>query len=99
MAPEVGNKWPYNFLADSYSFGIMLWEVAALDRPFAMYTPNEIRDMVMKWGERPKVKDVWPDRVKGLMTSAWDSSFRKRPTMDGFRDALDKEVAESLHNA
>ena len=97
MAPEVGNKWPYNFLADSYSFGIMLWEVTSLERPFAMYTPNEIRDMVMKWGERPKVKDDWPGRVKQLMTTAWDSSFRKRPTMETFRDALDKEVTEALH--
>eukprot|EP00984_Skeletonema_dohrnii_P015163 scaffold6495_cov109-Skeletonema_dohrnii-CCMP3373.AAC.3 len=98
MAPEVGNKWPYNFLADAYSFGIMLWEVTSLNRPFAMYTPNEIRDMVMKWGERPKVKDVWPERLKQLMTSAWDSSFRKRPTMEAFRDALEEEVTEALHN-
>jgi len=97
MAPEVGNKWPYNFLADAYSFGIMLWEVTSLNRPFAMYTPNEIRDMVMKWGERPKVKDVWPERLKQLMTSAWDSSFRKRPTMEAFRDALEEEVTEALH--
>jgi serine/threonine protein kinase len=98
MAPEVGNKWPYNFLADSYSFGIMLWEVTSLDRPFATYTPNEIRDMVMKWGERPKVKDSWPERVKQLMTTAWDSSFRKRPAMEAFRDALDKEVIEALQS-
>jgi len=96
MAPEVGNKWPYNFLADSYSFGIMLWEVTSLDRPFSMYTPNEMRDIVMKWGERPKVKDVWPERVKQLMTTAWDSSFRKRPTMEAFRDALEKEVTEAV---
>jgi len=96
MAPEVGNKWPYNFLADSYSFGIMLWEVASLNRPFSMYTPNEIRDMVMKWGERPKVNAVWPDRVKKLMTTAWDSSFRKRPTMEEFHVALEIEVAEAL---
>mmetsp|Transcript_18777 Transcript_18777/g.30765 ORF Transcript_18777/g.30765 Transcript_18777/m.30765 type:complete len:717 (-) Transcript_18777:78-2228(-) len=97
MAPEVGNKWPYNFLADTYSFGIMLWEVSSLQRPFENYTPNEIRDMVMKWGERPKVKEDWPDRVKQLMTTAWDSSFRKRPTMEAFRDALEEEVMEASH--
>eukprot|EP00985_Skeletonema_marinoi_P033516 scaffold41520_cov153-Skeletonema_marinoi.AAC.1 len=75
----------------------MLWEVTSLNRPFAMYTPNEIRDMVMKWGERPKVKDVWPERLKELMTTAWDSRFRKRPTMEAFRDALEEEVTEALH--
>ena len=48
MAPENGNKWPYNFLADSYSFGILLWEICSLKRPFVCYTPKEIRDMVMR---------------------------------------------------
>ena len=48
MAPENGNKWPYNFLADSYSFGILLWEICSLERPFVCYTPKEIRDMVMR---------------------------------------------------
>lgn len=84
-------------MADTYSFGIMLWEVSSLHRPFENYTPNEIRDMVMKWGERPKVKEDWPDRVKQLMTTAWDSSFRKRPTMEAFRDALEEEVMEASH--
>merc|ERR1711983_147886 len=82
MAPENGNKWPYNFMADTYSFGIMLWEVLALERPFECYTPREIRDMVMKWGERPKITRFdWPENVVNLIKRAWDSNFRKRPTM------------------
>ena len=95
MAPENGNKWPYNFSADSYSFGIMLWEVTALERPFASYTPREIRDMVMKWGERPKLREEWPERVVELMKSTWDSNFRKRPTMEAIEDILTKEIEDS----
>mmetsp|Transcript_21865 Transcript_21865/g.45732 ORF Transcript_21865/g.45732 Transcript_21865/m.45732 type:complete len:1062 (+) Transcript_21865:430-3615(+) len=92
MAPEVGNKWPYNFSADAYSFGIMLWEIAALQRPFAKYTHNEIRDMVQRWGERPKVKEEWSDRVKRLIQNAWDSNSRKRPTMKEIVDTLEEEI-------
>jgi hypothetical protein len=96
MAPEVGNRWGYNFFADSYSFGIMLWEIAALEKPFATYTHNEIRDMVMKWGERPKLKEEWSDRVKELMKSSWDSNFRKRPTMKSFELTLALELEEDI---
>jgi len=95
MAPENGNAWPYNFYADSYSFGIMLWEISSLERPFAHYTPREIRDMVMKWGERPKMNDAWSDRVRDLMKRCWDSNFRKRPSMEAIRETLEKEIGDS----
>ena len=96
MAPENGNKWPYNFLTDSYSFGIMLWEITSLERPFASYTPREIRDMVMKWGERPKIlkPDEWSTRVVTLMVQCWDSNFRKRPSMKVIEETLEKEIEE-----
>jgi serine/threonine protein kinase len=96
MAPENGNKWPYNFLADSFSFGILLWEVAALERPYNCFAPKEIRDMVMKWGERPKTKDGWSERMVELMTSSWDSNFRKRPKMKVIEATLQKEIDDYL---
>ena len=96
MAPENGNKWPYNFLADSYSFGILLWEVAALERPYDSFAPKEIREMVLKWGERPKTKDGWSERIVELMKTSWDSNFRKRPTLKVMQATLEKEIADSL---
>jgi serine/threonine protein kinase len=96
MAPEVFNKWPYNFFADTFSFGILLWEVAALERPYNDLTPSEIREMVIKWGERPKTKDAWSDRVVDLMTTSWDSNYRKRPTMKEIEANLEMEIADSV---
>lgn len=92
MAPEIFNGWPYNSLADSYSFGILLWEVIALVRAFESYTSNEIKDMVLKYGERPKIKEDWSARIVGLMTSCWNSSFRKRPSMKAIAEVLQKEI-------
>eukprot|EP00522_Entomoneis_paludosa_P012356 CAMPEP_0172453070 /NCGR_PEP_ID=MMETSP1065-20121228/10542_1 /TAXON_ID=265537 /ORGANISM="Amphiprora paludosa, Strain CCMP125" /LENGTH=651 /DNA_ID=CAMNT_0013205233 /DNA_START=196 /DNA_END=2151 /DNA_ORIENTATION=- len=34
MAPEVIQEQPYGFSADVYSFGILIWQVLALERPF-----------------------------------------------------------------
>ncbi|KAL3796815.1 hypothetical protein ACHAW5_010121 [Stephanodiscus triporus] len=95
MAPENANKWPYSFLADSYSFGILLWEVAALEQPYNSFTPKEIREYVIKWGERPKTKDGWSERVVELMKSSWDSNVRKRPTMEIIEAMLKKELENS----
>jgi serine/threonine protein kinase len=95
MAPEVFNKWPYNFFADTFSFGILLWEVAALERPYNNLTPSEIREMVIKWGERPKTKDGWPERVVDLMTTSWDSNYRKRPAIKEIEANLEMEIADS----
>ena len=94
--PENGNKWPYNFLADSYSFGVMLWEVISLERPFTNYSPKEIRDMAMRWGERPKIREEWPESIVELMKSAWDSNFKKRPTMKVIRAKLEEEIEASM---
>ena len=94
MAPEIFNGWPYNSLADSYSFGVLLWEVIALVRAFASYTSNEVKDMVLKYGERPKIKDDWSTRIVRLMMSCWNSSFRKRPSMQAIAEVLQKEINE-----
>jgi serine/threonine protein kinase len=93
IAPENANSWPYNYLADCYSFGILLWEVAALERPYAHLTPKDIRDMVITWGERPKIKEGWSARVVGLIKSAWDAHYSKRPTMKEIKAELELELS------
>ena len=38
MAPEVAGVRPYNLSVDAYSFGILLWELSALEKPFDGFT-------------------------------------------------------------
>ena len=94
MSPECGNGWPYNFSTDSYSFTILLWEILALELPFNHYTAQEIVNMVRKWGERPKLKEEWSDRLKESLTAGWHSNFRQRPTLKDFETILDLELHE-----
>ena len=82
MAPEVMNSQPYSFPADVYSFGIVLWEIAARETPYKDLKPYEIPDRVLK-GVRPdlnKISPGVPPAIKDLIALCWDQSPQNRPT-------------------
>ena len=56
MAPEVALSLPYNEKADVYSFGILLYQVASLLKPFDEYSFAEHEDEVICRGTRPNVE-------------------------------------------
>lgn len=94
MAPEVCNKWPYNYSADVYSFGILLWEIMSLELPFHnIHDRESMIDLVMNWGERPPINDNWTSPMKSLITSCWDQNSRKRPTIEDVLQVLNNEIA------
>lgn len=85
MAPEVAKARPYNLSVDSYSFGILLWEMLALEKPFKGY--NELRHMqeVVEGGVRPMIDRYnehshWPAEVQDLIETCWDADWHERPT-------------------
>lgn len=62
MAPEVGRGQPYNELCDVYSFGVLLWEMMALCKP---YGKTDMTDMVKEvWQDCPGAKRPSPSLVK-----------------------------------
>ena len=82
MAPEVGNGLGYSLPADVYSFGVLLWEICALKKPFGhIRSSEEFEDKVFHAGERPPLGKHWPNRVKEVMTSCWFVTTTFRPTM------------------
>ena len=56
MAPEVAFSSPYNEKADVYSFGIVLYQVAALVTPFEGYSLYKHEEEVLCNGARPNIK-------------------------------------------
>ena len=56
MAPEVARSQPYNEKADVYSFGILLYQMASLLKPFEGYSLIEHEDEVLCRGHRPNVE-------------------------------------------
>mmetsp|Transcript_2112 Transcript_2112/g.3096 ORF Transcript_2112/g.3096 Transcript_2112/m.3096 type:complete len:156 (-) Transcript_2112:109-576(-) len=81
MAPEVGLSLGYDLKADVYSFGVLLWEVCALTKPFASITSSgEFERDVFMGGKRPVIANRWPTAMKELIRSCWSASPNKRPT-------------------
>ncbi len=71
MAPEVAACQPYNQKADVYSFGIILWELIALQKPYDGMNREEFYTHVVHGGERPALKQKWPEDLTELMKSCW----------------------------
>ena len=82
MAPEVGLTLGYSLPSDVYSFGILLWEICALEKPFAHITcSDEFDRSVFEEGERPVTDDCWPETMTKLMNNCWRANPSDRPTM------------------
>lgn len=93
MAPEVAFSLGYETKADVYSFGILLWEMCALNKPFSSITSsNEFTMAVFMGGRRPSIDDRWPVAVKELMCSCWSATPSTRPTMLDIKSSLSSVI-------
>jgi serine/threonine protein kinase len=82
MAPEVGLESGYSFPADVHSFGILLWQICALKKPFdKVESTDEFHEVVFVNGTRPKLVKYWPQVLRDTMTSCWSVSAADRPDM------------------
>ena len=95
MAPEVFHSNLYDFKADIYSFGIMLWEMWFGQRAFAEVDALNSQHFfsLVDHGRRPK--DIMelkkpPRRWKELMERCWDGDPDKRPTAE----SCEREITE-----
>lgn len=88
MAPEVYQGMPYNEKVDVYSFGIILWEICALRKPFAgMSVEDHFQDVIIG-GQRPPLNPAWPDVVRHLLRLCWHVEPDCRPSITEVRDWL-----------
>ncbi|KAL3762565.1 hypothetical protein ACHAW5_003103 [Stephanodiscus triporus] len=89
MAPEVGLDLGYSLPSDIYSFGILLWEICALKKPFiTVKTPAEFHKVVFGKGVRPKLSKHWSKDLRDTMTKCWSNSACDRPDMWLVRQGL-----------
>jgi serine/threonine protein kinase len=94
MAPEVALGRPYNNKVDSYSFGILFWQICALALPYAGYDVDMHAELVVDQGYRPRLDDSWPGPWIDLMSNCWGSDIHARPDFDFIVQLMTQEVAE-----
>ena len=96
MAPEVGLIRGYGTPADVHSFGILLWEVCALRRPFEkIKTSGEFDRIVFEKGARPKLSKQWSPALREVMSECWSAFPGQRPSMETVKVKLEAEVCEA----
>lgn len=85
MAPEVADGLRYNYSADVYSFGVILWELNAMKKPFEGLSRDLFYERIVHGGERPPLSRKWPAELTSLMSECWDADMHNRPK---FRDIM-----------
>jgi hypothetical protein len=80
-----------------YSFGILLWEMCATEKPFHGYSSGKHMKHVVLGGERPKMDAAhtsnWPLHLQWLMKRCWSAFPSQRPTFDLVKQTLVDVIA------
>ncbi|KAG9295829.1 hypothetical protein G9A89_009058 [Geosiphon pyriformis] len=95
-APQKLKSIPYSKPMDVYSFGIVMWEIAAQALPFTdISSINEVALAILA-GSRPSpIPSDTPADYRSLMESAWQEATTKRPTMQSLAVQL-RSLAEKF---
>lgn len=89
MAPEVALARPYNQSVDTYSFGIILWQIAKGRVPFAGMGRRTYMENVVVGGERPRLDRSWPKPFCNLLQRCWHEDYTMRPRFAEIKSELD----------
>ena len=81
-APEILARKRYGPKVDSYSYGIVLWEMETGLIPFRDKTHKEIIEHVVTRGWRLPLSKTVPDGLRRLITRCWSENPAERPEFD-----------------
>jgi len=97
MAPEVAKNVPYDQSVDIYSFGILLWELCAMEKPFYGFSANKHMQQVVLGGDRPKLDTSqthwWPVKLHWVLRKCWSEDASQRPSFTVIQETL-RDVVE-----
>lgn len=96
MSPEVSKGQNYDQSCDVYSFAILLWQLCALEMPYAHMTPTIHRRQVVIGNERPPFRRSWSSSLCSLLANCWAPNPRDRVSADYALSALDRELRDEM---
>lgn len=80
MAPEVLRNEPSNEKCDVYSFGVILWELATLRKPWGGMNSMQVVGAVGFQNRRLDIPKEVDPVVAQIITDCWESEPNKRPS-------------------
>ncbi|KAL0963844.1 hypothetical protein UPYG_G00314310 [Umbra pygmaea] len=79
MAPEVIQSLPVSETCDTYSYGVVLWEMLTQEIPFKGLEGLQVAWLVVEKCERLTIPSSCPDSFAELMRSCWLTEPKERP--------------------
>jgi len=101
LAPEVLKRKPYTHKADSYSFGLLLWQLLTRDEPYKnITTTSDLISKIVDQQERPEIPNICPKKLKGYIVKCLDEDPENRPDFEEILlpPSFDEIVLEALIN-
>ncbi|NXU49119.1 M3K20 kinase, partial [Turnix velox] len=93
MAPEVIQSLPVSETCDTYSYGVVLWEMLTREVPFKGLEGLQVAWLVVEKNERLTIPSSCPRSFAELMHQCWDADSKKRPS---FKQII--SILESMSN-
>ncbi|KAI5071494.1 hypothetical protein GOP47_0013745 [Adiantum capillus-veneris] len=88
MAPEVLRNEPSNEKCDVYSFGVILWELATLQQPWAGMNPMQVVGAVGFQQRTLDIPDNMDPAIVRIIQQCWQSDPAARPSFADIMAAL-----------
>ncbi|CAM9291688.1 unnamed protein product [Discosporangium mesarthrocarpum] len=108
MAPEVARGKAYNWSADVYGFGLILWQMLTFKEVYdgLVYLTSsgatvpgwrdEWKERVVEGGYRPPMREDWSDDTKSLLNRCWGDPD-KRPSMSEVKSELQSLLIKGIY--
>jgi serine/threonine protein kinase len=98
MAPEVARGENYDQRVDTYSFGILFWQICSLQTPYAGFSTTMHAEKVVRQGYRPSPDPSWPTSWADMMGRAWAGPLSDRPDFDEISVFMDDQLDQLRNN-
>jgi serine/threonine protein kinase len=87
MSPECLKKLSYSKASDTWSFGILVWEIITRQRP---HEDLELIDAAIqiRQGLHPAIPETAPEFWKQLLPKIWSFEPENRPTFEEICEAF-----------
>lgn len=72
---QVAESTPYSEKVDVYSYGLVLWTMCTLKKPFGTMNRDEFYRKVVRGVTRPKINSKWPRPLSDLMQASLSFSW------------------------
>uniref|UniRef100_A0A4W4ELL4 Protein kinase domain-containing protein n=1 Tax=Electrophorus electricus TaxID=8005 RepID=A0A4W4ELL4_ELEEL len=95
MAPEVIQSLPVSETCDTYSYGVVLWEMLTREVPFKGFEGLQVAWLVVEKNERPTIPSSCPASFAELMRSCWVAEPKERPVFKQILATLESMCNDS----